>query len=83
VFHCSQGEHSEKLTGGQKRNQGQIVVEYVLLLVVTVSIAVLLTKGLIGRNPDDLESNGVMIQKWEQLRNAIAQDRIDTVEEAP
>ncbi len=73
-------QHSDKPAMGQKRNQGQIVVEYVLLLVVTIIIAVALTKGLVGTSGDAPDEQGVIVQKWYQLISIIGSDRADSVD---
>lgn len=48
--------------------RGQVVVEYVLLLVIVVTLAVLLTKSLVSRNADDA---GIITSKWYQIITAI------------
>ncbi len=58
------------------RQGGQIVVEYVLLLVVGVSIAVMLTSLMISRNED---SPGFVIEAWRGIIEAIASDQIDVI----
>ncbi len=57
----------------QKQNsaQGQIIVEYVLLLAIAVTIAGLLISGLVSRNPD---SPGAIVAAWHSMLNAIAAD---------
>jgi hypothetical protein len=56
---------------------GQIVVEYVLLLAIAVSLALIITKTLIGRNSG---SPGIVIQAWEQLIEQIGVDKADDIE---
>lgn len=51
--------------------KGQIVVEYVLLLVIAVSLAALLISQLVSRNPD---SPGLLITKWQSILKVIADD---------
>lgn len=51
--------------------KGQIVVEYVLLLVIAVSLAALLISQLVSRNPD---SPGLLINKWQSILKVIADD---------
>ena len=51
--------------------KGQIVVEYVLLLVIAVTLALLLANGLVSR---DSESPGVITQKWRSIVEFIAAD---------
>lgn len=53
-----------------KSQKGQVVVEYVLLLIVLVSVASILVKGLVGRTGEP----GVVIQTWSGLLTTIAQD---------
>lgn len=61
---------------GQRKNEenGQIIVEYVLLLVVAVSIAVLITSLLVSRSADE---PGYLIVKWKQIIDAIGSDVVD------
>jgi len=59
---------------GQSK-KGQIVVEYVLLLVVSVAISLLITQAMVSR---DTENPGFLIQKWSELINFIAADDIET-----
>ncbi len=54
--------------------RGQIVVEYVLLLVVGVSIAALITTTMVSRNP---ENPGFLVRKWVSLINLIGEDTAD------
>jgi len=52
------------------------VVEYVLLLIVAVSLAILITNAMVGRSDGN---EGFVITKWKQIISAIAQDRADDV----
>lgn len=61
-------------SGRLHRQAGQIVVEYVLLLAISVGLAVFITKALVGRNPDD---PGIITQVWSQLNQAIGADLAD------
>ena len=56
--------------------KGQIVVEYVLLLMVAVGVAALLTRTMVSRNQD---SQGFLITKWVQINLQIAQDPSDDI----
>ena len=58
-------------TAGQA---GQIVVEYVLLLVISVMIAALITSQMVSRNP---ENPGFLISKWQQILTWIGTDDPD------
>ena len=53
------------------RNAGQVIVEYVLLMVIAVAIAALLTRELVSRNP---ESPGVLVEKWNDILKTIGED---------
>jgi len=57
-----------------KNKRGQIVVEYVLLLVIAVAVAALITKELVHRDPD---SPGVLIKKWDDILKEIGKDLPD------
>ena len=60
------------------RNQrGQIVVEYVLLLVIGVVIATTMTTLMVSRSP---ESPGFVVVRWLQVIQTIGQDYADDVE---
>jgi len=52
--------------------RGQIVVEYVLLLVLAVGLAILLTKQLVSRDPDN---GGILTVKWDAILKVIGNDK--------
>lgn len=54
-----------------RSESGQIVVEYVLLLSIAVSIAVIVVSQLVKRDPDN---PGALIGKWVQIQQAIGKD---------
>lgn len=54
--------------------KGQIVVEYVLLLSIAVTIALIIVSQLINRDPDEPENSGALIRKWQQMQDTIAKD---------
>lgn len=56
------------------RQSGQIVVEYVLLLVIGVSIAMIITSTMVSRNPD---SPGFLVKKWIDIIRTIGADTSD------
>lgn len=61
--------------------RGQIVIEYVLLLVVGVSIAMLITSQMVSRSE---ESPGFLIRKWYAMIKVIGEDTPDDLKpEAP
>ncbi len=53
------------------QNKGQLLVEYILLIVIVVVIATSLTKLLVGRSEGE---SGVIITKWFQLLEMVGQD---------
>ncbi len=59
-----------------RSESGQIIVEYILLLVVGVAIAVGLTTVMVSRNED---SPGFVIQAWRGIIVAISSDPIDEI----
>ncbi len=56
------------------KQKGQIVVEYVLMLVVGVLIAFVIVNALINRNEED---PGYLITKWHSMLKAIGSDLSD------
>ncbi len=54
-----------------KKNSGQVVVEYVLLLVIAVAVAALITKELVKRDPDN---PGILVEKWDSILKTIGED---------
>ena len=54
--------------------KGQIVVEYVLLLVIAVGLAALLVKQLVSRDP---ESPGILVAKWCYILKVVGEDLPD------
>ena len=50
---------------------GQIVVEYVLLLVIAVSLSALIVRQLGSRNEDN---PGVLVEKWHKIQVEIGKD---------
>jgi hypothetical protein len=54
--------------------RGQIVLEYVLLLVIGVSIAILITSTMVSRNPDQ---PGFLIAKWLDIITFVGNDLAD------
>lgn len=57
-----------------RSDSGQIVLEYILLLVISVAAATYMTKRLVGRNPDD---PGVITTAWSQINSTIGSDIIE------
>jgi hypothetical protein len=61
----------------RQSERGQIIVEYVLILMVVVAIAAILTKSMIGRDEAD---PGFVIKAWDQILRDIGSDHADDVD---
>lgn len=59
-----------------KNQSGQILVEYILLLLIAVSCAMILTTSLVGRRSDVADS-GILIKSWHKIITAIGNDLPD------
>ena len=55
--------------------RGQLVVEYVLLILVVVAIATTMTRMLVSRGPD-IGDTGILIRNWIDLIVDIANDKM-------
>jgi hypothetical protein len=55
-------------------NSGQVVVEYILLLVIGVAIAMLITTQMVSRDPN---SPGFLVKKWQEILVTIGNDYPD------
>ncbi len=64
-----------RLKSNRRGERGQIAIEYVLILVVAVTIAVTLTKGLVNRDPQD---PGLIIQSWVNILSTVGKDLADS-----
>ena len=58
----------------QKEESGQVVVEYILLLVIAVSISAIISTSVVGRNQD---SPGFLTKAWSGLIQFVATDQTD------
>ena len=54
--------------------RGQVAVEYILLLIVGVSVWLMLVTQLVSRNP---QRPGPIVRVWTQLVNFIASDQVE------
>ncbi len=63
-----------KCLKARRRQSGQIVVEYVLLLSIAVTLAVMVTRTLVGREEG---SEGFVIKAWQTLITQIGADHAD------
>ncbi|PIS10507.1 MAG: hypothetical protein COT73_08975 [Bdellovibrio sp. CG10_big_fil_rev_8_21_14_0_10_47_8] len=57
-----------------KNSKGQIVVEYVLLLTIAITMAMIIVSLLVKRDTDDPENSGALIRKWRQIQETIGND---------
>jgi hypothetical protein len=51
-----------------------VAVEYVLLIIVGVTVWITLVRTLVSRDPN---SPGVVVAKWQQIIQFVGQDRIE------
>jgi hypothetical protein len=58
----------------RRQISGQIVIEYVLLLIIAVGLALIITNTMVSRSPD---SPGFLIVKWTQIINFIGMDPVE------
>jgi len=59
----------------RSRERGQIVVEYVLLLAISLTIAMIIVSQLVKRDTTDPTNSGSLILKWQAIQNSIANDK--------
>ncbi|MGE0529602.1 MAG: hypothetical protein AB7G93_10355 [Bdellovibrionales bacterium] len=74
----SSGERPSAHTSLQGTS-GQIIVEYVLLLVIGVTIAILITSTMFSRHP---ERPGFLVRKWYDVIRTIGSDTADDLKPA-
>lgn len=55
----------------RKKNSGQVLVEYLLLMVITIGISTVLTKKLISRSNSD---TGIIVDAWDRILTQIGRD---------
>ncbi|MBX2987267.1 MAG: hypothetical protein KF802_05155 [Bdellovibrionaceae bacterium] len=53
---------------------GQIVIEYILLLVVAVAISAILVRGLASRSES---SPGIVVERWKAIQKEIGEELPD------
>lgn len=51
--------------------QGQVIIEYVLLLFISITFATLLIKGMVSRTEGE---EGMVIKAWSKMIDALAND---------
>lgn len=63
--------------GSRLGERGQVVVEYVLLLVASVTLALLITRLMVGRDPGN---PGFVISAWNAMVKEIGSDNADDIQ---
>lgn len=51
--------------------RGQVIIEYILLLVVALGLASMIMKAVVSRSPDE---PGFLMKRWQQMLKEIAAD---------
>jgi uncharacterized protein (UPF0333 family) len=59
----------------KNKNKGQVLVEYMLLLLISVSFATLLVSKLVSRKEGD--SQGLIIKAWSKMLTTLGNDLPD------
>jgi hypothetical protein len=65
---------STSISHAVRNSGGQVVIEYVLLLVIAVAMAALISKQLVSRDPDN---SGILVKKWMDIQKTIGDDLPD------
>ncbi len=60
--------------GKRSSQRGQIVFEFVLLLVLSITIATMVSKRLVNRSPDE---PGFLISAWSRISQTVGNDIVD------
>ena len=64
--------------GSDLNQRGQVVVEYVLLLVASVTLALLITRLMVGRDPGN---PGFVLSAWNSIVEEIGADHADDIKQ--
>lgn len=65
---------NSSLNASGRGRRGQVVLEYILLLIISVTMAFIITRLMVGR---DEGNAGFVIVTWQRLLTEIGQDRPD------
>jgi len=65
----------------RRGERGQIVVEYVLLLVIGVGVAMLITSKMVSRDPNG--PPGFLVLKWLDIIKTVGADTPDDLKPGP
>ncbi len=66
--------------GTRLGERGQVVVEYVLLLITSVIVAMLITRLMVGRDPGN---PGFVISAWQAIIDEVGRDFADDIQSGP
>ena len=72
--HQNASKHGKRKRGLRQSDSGQIIVEYVLLLVLSVSLAIIISKTMISPRPDN---PGFILSAWDAMVKQIGIDYAD------
>lgn len=73
---CRSHQNQSSRHGSWPNERGQVVLEYVLLLVASVVIALLITRMMVGRDPGN---PGFVISAWNSIVDEIGADYPDDI----
>lgn len=51
--------------------RGQLVIEYILLLVIAVTIGAILVRGLVNRSEN---SPGIVVERWKKIQAEVGEE---------
>ncbi len=66
--------------GRGQSDSGQIIIEYILLLIIAVTVAAIITRAMIGRGDD---GNGWVLDTWAAINTEIGKDKADDIKAGP
>lgn len=59
------------ILGALRNSRGQVIIEYILLMVLSIGIAAIVMRTLVSKNQD---SPGALIQRWQGIIKEIGAD---------
>ena len=54
-----------------QRQRGQVIIEYILLLIVAMGLATIIMKSIVKRDPNEA---GFLMERWQAMIDQIAKD---------
>lgn len=71
-FNCTANQCLNKFKGLFKKNRkGQVVLEYILLMVLMAGLGAFIVRSFVSRNADE---PGILVTKWDSILKVIAED---------